>query len=75
MSAKTVYRVTYTEEGKVREEPFADYLQAEARAKEKSRASRAPVLVESDARYIHARWEAGQQTLARSITLIAGASL
>jgi hypothetical protein len=75
MADKTVYLVTWKEGGKPRSEHFPDYLQAEGRAREISMQQAGAVLIESKVRYIHARWEKGAQTLARSLALIAGMEL
>jgi hypothetical protein len=75
VSEKTIYFVTWKEGGKPRSEPFPDYMQAETRARELSMQQAGAVLIESKVRYIHARWEKGAQTLARSLTLIAGMEL
>jgi hypothetical protein len=76
MSVKTIYLVTWKEGGKAKSEPFPDYMQAETRARELSmQRGTGAVLIESRARYIHARWEKGTQTLTRSLALIAGMEL
>jgi hypothetical protein len=75
VSDRTIYLVTWREGGKPRSEPFPDYMQAEGRAREVSMQQAGAVLIESKVRYIHARWEKGTQTLARSLALIAGMEL
>jgi hypothetical protein len=75
VSDRTVYLVTWRQKGKPRAEPFPDYMQAEARAREISTHQAGAVLIESKVRYVHARWEKGAQTLTRSLALIAGMEL
>jgi hypothetical protein len=75
MSETTIYTVTWREKGKAKAEHFPDYMQAETRARELSMQQAGAVLIESKVRYIHARWEKGAQTLARSLTVMAGMEL
>lgn len=73
---EAVYTVTWREHGKPQSDgPHSDYLQAEGRAKAVSMRIHGPVQIEERARVVHARWEAGKQTLSHTMTLTRGMEL
>jgi hypothetical protein len=72
-NGKTVYQIKWREKGKWQEEQYpGDAYGACERARSISMQHHTKIYVTSTVRYVHARFEGGEQTLHRAMPVFAG---
>lgn len=72
--AKPIFSVTWSDHGTPHSEPFVSIYQAIDRARELSLIHHTAILVETQVRYLYARFEGGAQTLPRTRPILPGST-